>query len=47
MSQYSDELGEWWTEFPGSDRAPGGDASQVALSLPGNSVHHSPSSSEY
>jgi MinD-like ATPase involved in chromosome partitioning or flagellar assembly len=21
MSQYSDELGEWWTEFPGSDRA--------------------------
>ncbi len=21
MSQYSDELGAWWTEFPGSDRA--------------------------
>ena len=21
MSQYSDELGEWWTEFPGSERA--------------------------
>src|SRR5579859_6805077 len=27
--------------------APGADASQVALSLPGNSVHHAPSSSEY
>ena len=21
MSQYSDELGAWWTGFPGSDRA--------------------------
>ena len=21
MSQYPDELGSWWTEFPGSDRA--------------------------
>ena len=21
MSEYSDELGAWWTEFPGSDRA--------------------------
>ena len=21
MSQYPDELGAWWTEFPGSDRA--------------------------
>ena len=21
MSQYPDEMGAWWTEFPGSDRA--------------------------